>query len=262
MARRKRDDEVGNQSIQQKRPRTSPATRRTNRNETAVPLEAPTPKRNTPRTARGKLFSPQGETIIDISSDSDSLSSPPSIIVTPTPPKSPRTPSLANGRVSKPVPSRTRLPTKFTVKQHEDALESFARGDTDDETESNSSPRNLESSLNLDLSGDEDEEDWEDVDLSHKRQISLDDLNVPDTPDLEVTLERTQQSMRIKSCLHIFFNLMVRNKASSAAERKIRMHTHLLHVQCLLFHGAVRNAWLQDPKLQVTSSHSHLLTVE
>src|SRR5271170_1951231 len=30
------------------------------------------------------------------------------------------------------------------------------------------------------------------------------------------------------------------------------MHTHLLHVQCLLFHGAVRNAWLQDPKLQVT----------
>jgi xeroderma pigmentosum group C-complementing protein len=44
---------------------------------------------------------------------------------------------------------------------------------------------------------------------------------------------------------------MDRNKASSAAERKIRMHTHLLHVQCLLYHGAIRNKWINDPELQV-----------
>ena len=29
------------------------------------------------------------------------------------------------------------------------------------------------------------------------------------------------------------------------------MHTHLLHVQCLLVHGAIRNAWLEDQTLQV-----------
>jgi hypothetical protein len=29
------------------------------------------------------------------------------------------------------------------------------------------------------------------------------------------------------------------------------MHTHLLHVQCLLVHGAVRNSWLQDEGLRV-----------
>ena len=29
------------------------------------------------------------------------------------------------------------------------------------------------------------------------------------------------------------------------------MHTHLLHVQCLLVHGAIRNTWLEDKTLQV-----------
>src|SRR5579862_9368663 len=29
------------------------------------------------------------------------------------------------------------------------------------------------------------------------------------------------------------------------------MHTHLLHVLCLLVHGAMRNVWLNDEQLQV-----------
>ena len=68
--------------------------------------------------------------------------------------------------------------------------------------------------------------------------------------DLEVTLERTQQSMRIKYS-PLIQDLTIRNKSSSAAERKISMHTHLLHVQCLLVHGAIRNTWLEDKTLQV-----------
>jgi hypothetical protein len=50
-----------------------------------------------------------------------------------------------------------------------------------------------------DLSSDEEDHDWEDIDLSLKKQVSLDDLtDSKEIQDLEVTLERTQLSMRIK----------------------------------------------------------------
>lgn len=201
MPRRKREEEVPDQSMQQKRPKASHATRGANRKETAVAVEVPTPKSNAPRTARGNPSKPPPESVIEISSESDSLSSPPSRLVTPTPPKSPQA-TLANGTITKRATPKKKSPKKFTPKEHEDALDFFARGDTDDETNSNSSERKQAKSSYPDLSGDEDEEDWEDVDLSHKRQISLDDLNdVTAAPDLEVTLERTQQSMRIKPYL-------------------------------------------------------------
>ena len=93
---------------------------------------------------------------------------------------------------------------KVTSKEHDDALDFLARDDSDDESSSNSSETNQANGVHPDLSGDEDEEDWEDVDLSRKRHISLADLNnITETPDLEVTLERTQQSMRIKYSLQV-----------------------------------------------------------
>lgn len=40
-----------------------------------------------------------------------------------------------------------------------------------------------------------------------------------------------------------------KNKGASAQQRRIRAVTHCLHVQFLLFHGAVRNRWICDSEL-------------
>jgi xeroderma pigmentosum group C-complementing protein len=147
---------------------------------------------------------------------------------------------------------------KVSSKEHEDALDLFVRDDSDDElSDVSSEDVQMKGDELPDLSGDDENDDWEDVDLSHTK-MSLDDLNgSTETPDLEVTLERTQLSMRIKCCPFVT-TLTSRNKAFSAAERKIRMHTHLLHIQCLLVHGAIRNAWLEDKVLQVDATHALL----
>ncbi|RPB03261.1 Rad4-domain-containing protein, partial [Choiromyces venosus 120613-1] len=42
----------------------------------------------------------------------------------------------------------------------------------------------------------------------------------------------------------------MKKRGASAAERRIRLVTHCLHVQYLLFHGSIRNRWLCDPELQ------------
>jgi len=115
-------------------------------------------------------------------------------------------------------------PKRVSAKKEEndDALDFLARDDSDDESSSNSSEATQVNGLHRDLSGDEDEEDWEDVDLSHKRHISLADLNnITETPDLEVTLERTQQSMRIKYSPPKFGFLMLGIKLPAGRNGKL-----------------------------------------
>jgi len=204
MPRRRREEGDGDQSAQQKRLKSNIADSRPTRIQSAVAVEVSAPKRST-RTTRGKISNPPPEDIIEISSDSDSLSSPPSTVVTPTPPKSPPAKPLTNRTNMKRAPPKKVSAKKVTPNEHDDALDFLARGDSDDESSSDSSESNQANGVHSDLSGDDDEEDWEDVDLSHKRHISLEDLNnVTEAPDLEVTLERTQQSMRIKSSLQLF----------------------------------------------------------
>ena len=203
MPRRRREEGDDDQSVQQKRLKPTTAVSRPSRNQPAVTVEVSVPKRST-RAARGKPSQPPPEDIIEISSDSDSLSSPPSTLVTPTPPKSPQSKSFTNGTAIKRAAPKRVSAKKVTLKEHDDALDFLARDDSDDESSSKSSERNQANGVHPDLSGDEDEEDWEDVDLSHKRHISVADLNnITETPDLEVTLERTQQSMRIKYSLQV-----------------------------------------------------------
>jgi len=201
MPRRRREEGNGDQSGQQKRLKSAPSDPRPTRTHSVIAVEVSTPKRNK-RTARGKTSDPPPRDIIEISSNSDSLSSPPSIVVAPTPLKSPPSKPLTNRTNLKRAPSKKGLSKNVTPKEHDDALSFFARDDSDEENSSNASESNQANGVHSDLNSDEDEEDWEDVDLSHKRHISLEDLNnVTEVPDLEVTLERTQHSMRIKFSL-------------------------------------------------------------
>ncbi|ROT42905.1 Rad4-domain-containing protein [Sodiomyces alkalinus F11] len=68
------------------------------------------------------------------------------------------------------------------------------------------------------------------------------------TGDLELTLHR---DTRI-SLTNPFGN----KKGPSKIERKIRNATHCVHVQFLLWHNAIRNAWVCDPEVQaIMMSH-------
>ncbi|KAL1956117.1 hypothetical protein VTO42DRAFT_7636 [Malbranchea cinnamomea] len=59
--------------------------------------------------------------------------------------------------------------------------------------------------------------------------------------DLDITLEKHQTST--------FTDALGDKKGPSKIERQIRIQTHCMHVQCLLFHNAIRNAWINDKAL-------------
>ena len=76
---------------------------------------------------------------------------------------------------------------KVSSKEHEEALNRFVRDNSEDES-SISSSENVQESLPAipDPSDDEEDDDWEDVDLSHKKEVLLEDLDgSTETPDLE-----------------------------------------------------------------------------
>lgn len=97
-----------------------------------------------------------------------------------------------------------------------------------------------------DSDGDDDgsdEVDWEDAMENTGASASN---TTPVTPavaepqDLELTLDKNE--------VHLA-DLLDGKKAPTKIEREIRILTHCMHVQCLLFHNAIRNAWVSDPKV-------------
>lgn len=88
---------------------------------------------------------------------------------------------------------------------------------------------------------DENEIDWEDV-ISLKTPATG-PTSVEPSGDLELTLDK---SIRIGSLT----NPHSTKKGPSKIERQIRLSTHCMHVQFLLFHNLVRNAWICNKEVQ------------
>lgn len=202
MPRRKRvEEEELNETPQKKQ--KSPETRRSTRN---APREQPLSSTNETIgiATRGKTAKAVKIEEPIVISDSSDLSDPPSEITSPIPPAPVE--SVTKGK--KPVTKKSSQVKKPTSKEHEEALNLFIRDDSDNElsdTPSDSKP--LEGVA--EQTSDSDEEDWEDVDLAHRKHVSLDDLNETEEPaGLEVTLERTQQSMRIKCSTQLTLDLI------------------------------------------------------
>ncbi|OXV06738.1 hypothetical protein Egran_05495 [Elaphomyces granulatus] len=95
--------------------------------------------------------------------------------------------------------------------------------------------RNQEEDHDGDGDDSEDAVDWEDAVAASKPTS-----HEPPGEDLELTLDKT--------AVHLS-DLLDGRKAPSRIEREIRINTHRLHVQCLLFHNALRNAWINDPEI-------------
>ena len=105
------------------------------------------------------------------------------------------------------------------------------------ENEDSGEKRNQEKDYDDDGDSEDSEEavDWEDA-IAASTPTSHEPLG----DDLELTLDKT--------AVHLS-DLLDGKKAPSRIEREIRINTHRLHVQYLLFHNALRNAWINDPEI-------------
>ncbi|KAI9888142.1 MAG: hypothetical protein M1823_000077 [Watsoniomyces obsoletus] len=89
---------------------------------------------------------------------------------------------------------------------------------------------------------DVDEEiDWEDA-VAPTSTLQQPGPSHEPSGDLELTLDKTAS--------YSFTNPHGKKKGPSKIERGIRIRTHCMHVQFLLFHNLVRNAWICDKKVQ------------
>ena len=103
--------------------------------------------------------------------------------------------------------------------------------------------RQLQTVYDLDTPSEESDIEWEDIDL---QQSPLDSreapVSKPDDEPLQITLGTPDRDKK---------KIASRQKPLSAAEKKLRLDIHKVHLLCLLRHVYLRNLWCNDPLLQV-----------
>jgi xeroderma pigmentosum group C-complementing protein len=146
-------------------------------------------------------------------------------------------------RTQAPPPAKRRAVTKKVA-------EAVASSDSDASSEEewvDVPKKSINPRGNGDDIGDEDndEQDNDSVDWEDAMDTSATPGGQPaedvDIQDLELTLDPTA-NVPVTSVLDT-------KKGPSKIERIIRLNTHRLHVQCLLFHNSIRNAWINDGKV-------------
>lgn len=134
------------------------------------------------------------------------------------------------------------------------ANESFVNGLVDSDSDTSLSdvssvefedvtPQHVSKKQKLDHHHEDDEEiDWEDA--VHGGQTDEPHQTVVQpSGDLELTLDKTTR-------IGTFTNPHNQKKGPSKIERHIRVVTHCMHVQFLLFHNSMRSRWACDSKVQ------------
>jgi len=118
-----------------------------------------------------------------------------------------------------------------------------ARRVTDPEIREEEQAKNLQ--IVYDLSEtDESDVEWEDVDIQQPAPEASSAAVVSQGSNemLQITLE--QEPEKRKKTVH-------RRKPLTAAEKKIRLDVHKVHLLCLLAHVNLRNRWCNDDSIQV-----------
>ncbi|CAL5869775.1 uncharacterized protein PFLUO_LOCUS4005 [Penicillium psychrofluorescens] len=109
--------------------------------------------------------------------------------------------------------------------------------DSDSDSSLSDVPEELD---NHDKDSEEEEDiDWEDAIDTKTTSATTPATSGPEPQDLELTLD--------KNDVHTV-DLVDDKKGPTKIERQIRIQSHCMHVQCLLFHNAIRNAWTNDAK--------------
>ncbi|KAH0290002.1 Rad4-domain-containing protein [Aureobasidium namibiae CBS 147.97] len=144
------------------------------------------------------------------------------------------------------------LTTKATAEEAKNFFASVGKGDSDDEDDDDAT------------SSEDDDHDFEDVPMKEapKEQDDGEDMDWEDAiPAAETKVADDDDDSAIQD-----INISINEDGSVAAvaaaeqqakakkgpskrERQARIRAHCIHVQTLLFHNAVRNAWLNDNEL-------------
>lgn len=98
-----------------------------------------------------------------------------------------------------------------------------------------------ESESSSDDEDDDDAIDWEDAIGPNPTSATTPTRAAPEIQDLELTLDKNESHVS---------DLLDGKKGPTKIERQIRIETHCMHVQSLLFHNALRNSWANDAKVQ------------
>ncbi|RWA13808.1 hypothetical protein EKO27_g1309 [Xylaria grammica] len=101
------------------------------------------------------------------------------------------------------------------------------------------------------ISHDADDSDDEDIEFEDVPSHEPQNQPEPELADLELTLYQDNRVLPLASELG--------KKGPSKREKAIRVATHCIHVQFLLWHNAIRNSWLCDQEVQAILL-SHLPT--
>lgn len=96
-------------------------------------------------------------------------------------------------------------------------------------------------------SSEESDIGWEDVEL--RPEQASEDLDTDG--GLDIVLDEKEARQRAPR---------PKNAASNAAQRQLRVALHKMHLLCLIPHVHLRNAWCNDPEIQVRSSCSQKWT--
>lgn len=102
------------------------------------------------------------------------------------------------------------------------------------------SPRSKRRKINDDEDEDDQEVDWEDA--IQPGETPSTSIGPEPSGDLELTLDNGRQTN--------LSNSLGKKKGPSKIERHIRIATHCMHVQYLLFHNLVRNGWAYNKEIQ------------
>ncbi|KAL9005392.1 MAG: hypothetical protein Q9188_001834 [Gyalolechia gomerana] len=167
-------------------------------------------------------------------------SSPPSTD-RPTPKKRPKKSTLFDAADERPAGSlkaNESFVNGLTGSDSDTSLSDVSSGDFEDVT-----PQHAAKRQKLDHQNEDDEEiDWEDA-VHGKQAEGTPSAAVQPLGDLELTLDKAS---RISS----FTTPHLQKKGPSKIERHIRVVTHCMHVQFLLFHNSMRSRWACDSEVQ------------
>ncbi|KAK4152345.1 Rad4 transglutaminase-like domain-containing protein [Chaetomidium leptoderma] len=143
--------------------------------------------------------------------------------------------------------------------------------DLDASSTPRSSTRNGSSTLQMDNSEDDEssltslsDADFEDVPAAKRRKvqeltdeedeedenIEFEDVETPQTAFPDVPIPSGDLELTLIRDTRISLANALGKKGPSKLERRMRVATHCVHVQFLLWHNAIRNAWLCDPTVQ------------
>ena len=169
-----------------------------------------------------------------------------------SPPASSRPPPAKRTRIAdapnvktKNVPDLPRKKT-FSVGGSDDSDSSLSDADTDQFDDVSSIGRRPSIPVKPEEEGEDEDIDWEDA-AGHDQHEVLPEYKPQSDGPIEVTLRKKDEDEGETWLDQVAANM---KKAPSKRDKQVRVCSHQLHIQFLLWHNAIRNKWISDRELQ------------